>query len=248
MANTTLLISALLASVAVACTALSAGLILRIPAVRLHAWLPWLQAMAAGLLLGDALLHMLPESIERGISVEWMGGCVALGALGLLGIECIVRTISPQSTTTTFAKMDIIGDLLHHLVDGIVIGASFVIDASLGTVVALAIMAHEIPRMAGNAGTLVAGGHAPVRAFGLSVATTAAIPMGALGMALVGHAPLVVGSSLALAAGTTIYLATGDLLPGLWQRLGPHNRFTPVLGAGAGVVFMWAASRLEHIP
>jgi zinc and cadmium transporter len=237
---------AVLASGVVACAALSARLVVWVPAARLRVWLPWMQAIVAGLLLGDALLHMLPEAMERGISAGLMGECLALGTVGLLSIECIVRAVNPTSSTAAFAKMDVVADFLHHLVDGIVIGASFMAGPALGFVVALAIMAHEIPREAGNAGVLVAGGYAPTRAFGLSIATTVAIPLGAVGIVAIGHAPVFIGTSLAIAAGSTIYLAIGDVLPGLWLSLGARNRFTPVLGVVAGLLFMWAAALFDH--
>ena len=237
---------AVLASGVVACASLSARLVVWMPAARLRIWLPWMQATAAGLLLGDALLHMLPEAMERGLSAAWMGECLALGTVGLLSMECVVRAMNPTSSTAAFAKMDVIADFLHHLVDGIVIGTSFMLGPTLGIVVALAIMAHEMPREAGNAGILVAGGYAPTRAFGLSVATTIAIPLGAMIMVAVRHAPVFIGSSLALAAGGTIYLALGDVLPNVWLSLGARNRFTPVLGVAAGLLFMWAAALFDH--
>jgi zinc and cadmium transporter len=237
---------AVLASGVVACAALSARLVVWMDPARLRVWLPWMQAIVAGLLLGDALLHMLPEAMERGISAGWMGECLALGTVGLLSVECIVRAMNPTPSTAAFARMDVVADFLHHLVDGIVIGASFMMGPALGIVVALAIMAHEIPREAGNAGVLVAGGYAPASAFGLSIATTVAIPLGAVGMVAIGHAPIFIGTSLALAAGSTIYLAIGDVLPSLWLGLGSRNRFTPALGVAAGLLFMWAAALFDH--
>lgn len=237
---------AIMACLAVAAASLAARFVMWLPPRHLKAWLPWLQASAAGLLLGDALLHMLPEAIGRGLSASQAGQCVAMGILGLLCIECGVRAVSTPSSAATFARMDIVGDTLHHGVDGIVIGASFAIDRTLGFVVALAIMAHELPREMGNAGVLVAGGYAARSAFWLSVVTTLAIPLGALSIALVGHSPLFLGTSLALAAGTTIYLACGDVLPGLWPNIGKGNRFTPALGMAGGLVFMWLAAVLDH--
>lgn len=236
----------LMASMLVAAVSLSARLVVWIPPRHLHAWLPWLQATAAGLLLGDALLHMLPEAMGHGMSASQAGSSLALGVLGLLCIECMVRALSTPSSAAAFARMDIVGDTLHHLVDGIVIGASFGIDRALGFVVALAIMGHELPREMGNAGVLIAGGYAPRRAFLLSVATTAAIPLGAIGIVLVGHSPMFLGTSLALAAGTTIYLACGDVLPGMWPTLGQRHRFTPALGVAGGMAFMWLAAVLDH--
>jgi zinc and cadmium transporter len=240
------LAGAMLASVLVALASLSARLVVWLPPRHLQAWLPWLQAGAAGLLIGDALLHMLPEAMERGISIDQAAGGIALGILGLLAIECTVRAFGASSTTATFARMDIIGDILHHFVDGVVIGAAFAIDHTLGFVVALAIMAHELPREMGNAGVLVAGGYAPPRAFFWSVVTTLAIPLGALLVTLTGHSPWLLGSSLALAAGTTLYLACGDVLPGMWPNLGKRHHFTPILGVTAGMVFMWLAAAMEH--
>jgi zinc transporter ZupT len=240
------LISVLLASITVAAASLTARLVVWLPARRLRTWLPWLQASAAGLLLGDALLHMLPEALAHGMPASWIGGGIALGLLGFLCVECVVRALSSPTTTAIFARMDIVGDTLHHLVDGIVIGASFAIDHTLGFVIALAIMAHELPREMSNAGVLVAGGYSPRRAFLLSVATTAAVPLGALSMAFAGHSAAFLDTSLALAAGTTIYLACGDVLPGLWQSIGRGQRFIPALGVAAGMAFMWWATMWGH--
>jgi zinc and cadmium transporter len=238
------LIGPLFASAVVAAASLSARLVVWLPPRYLRACIPWLQATAVGLLLGDALLHMLPEAMAHGLSASQIGQRIALGIVCLLSIECMVRAWSVSSATAVFARMDIVGDTFHHFVDGIVIGASFAIDRTLGFIVALAIMAHELPREMGNAGVLVAGGYMPRRAFLLSVVTTAAVPLGALVIPLIGQSPSFLGSSLAVAAGTTIYLACGDVLPGIWQNLSRQHRFTPALGVAIGVAFMWLAAAL----
>ena len=50
----------------------------------------------------------------------------------------------------------------------------------------------------------------------------------------------------ALAAGTTIYLACGDVLPALWPIAGRGHSFTPALGVAGGMAFMWLAAVLDH--
>lgn len=230
----------------VAAASLAARLVVWLPPHRLKRWLPWLQSAAAGLLLGDALLHMLPAALAHAVAPSQLGICLAIGMLFLLCIECAVRAMRRPSNTAVFARMDIVGDALHHLVDGVVMGASFAIDRTLGFVVALAILTHELPREIGNAGVLVAGGYAPRRAFMYSVATTAMIPLGGLAIMLTGHSPLFLGTSLALAAGTTIYLACGDVLPGLWPNLDRRHSFTPALGVAVGMAIMWLAAALDH--
>lgn len=230
---------ALFAAMLVMLATLAARLVVWLPLRWLHRCLPWLQAGAAGLLLGDALLHMLPEAVEHGLGPGVVGECLVIGMLGLLGVECVIRSLASTSSAAPFARMDVLGDVLHHLVDGIMVGAAFVVAAPLGVAVTLAVMIHELPREAGHAGVLVAGGYAPTRAFGLSLVASLAVPVGAFGMTVSGNAPNVIGAGLALAAGATCYLALGDLLPGLWPRLAHRHRFVPILGVSAGVLFMW---------
>jgi zinc transporter ZupT len=238
---------ALLASGVLASASLAARVVMWLPSAPLRAWLPWLQALTVGLLLGDASLHMLPEALRYGsLSAQQVGLCLALGMLFLLLVECVMRSVPARAGATAFARMDVVADFLHHLVDGIVIGATFAVDTRLGVVVTLAVLGHELPREASNAGVLIAGGYTPRRAFALSVATTAAIPLGAAGVIVLGQTPAFLATNLVLAAGAAIYLACGDLLPGLWQTLGQRGRFIPILGAAAGLAFMWLAALGEQ--
>lgn len=235
----------LLAGVMVAAAAWVSRLVVWLSPRRLIAWLPWLHASAAGLLLGDALLHMLPDALARGLGQDHLGLYMALGMLALLLIECLLRQLGSDSSTATFARMDLIGDLLHHGIDGIVIGAAFAAGLGPGMIMALAIAAHELPREMGHAGVLVAGGYPPRQAIALSLATSIAVPVGAVGIALSGQHPGFLAASLALAAGATLYLACGDLLPGLWPALNQRRRFTPVLGVAGGMATMWLATLLH---
>lgn len=238
------------ASGLVAASALSARTAVWMPQQRLRRALPWLQASAAGLLLGDALLHMLPEALSHGVTGSGVGRLLALGALGLFAVECVLRGSKTASRHAPFARVDVVGDVIHHLTDGLVIGASFGISRQLGWVIALAIVGHELPRELGNAGTLVAGGYSPRRAFALSILTTLAIPCGAIAFSVIGQ-PQALGVGLAVAAGATVYLACGDLIPNLWTILDTSSRrpvLAPAAGVAGGVAFMWliAAAGIAH--
>lgn len=234
------------ASLAVALVSLCARLVVWLPPRRLQEGLPWLRAGTAGLLLGDALLHMLPEAVAQEGNVSHSANALALGVLGLVGVECLIRGRRSDTAPSVLARMDRVGDALHHLVDGIVIGAAFAVDRALGMVVALAIIGHELPREVGNAAVLISGGLTPRRAFRWSVATTIALPLGTLGVFLAGRQPVFLGTSLALAAGITLYLACSDILPSLWQNLQHRQRFTPVIGVAGGLAFMWLATLFDH--
>lgn len=239
-------IPALVAGIIVASTALMARWVMLTPSYRVHTWLPWIQAMTAGLLLGDGLLHMLPEAVARGVSVGSTSGAVVMGMLLLVCMENAVRTLSFKGDIAAFARMDVLGDALHHGVDGVVIGAAFTLDPVLGAVVAVTILLHELPRSVGHAGVLVAGGYLPGHAFRLSMLATTATPLGAVGAVWLAHVSNFVGASLAFAAGCTIYLACADILPAVWQRLDSRSRLAPVTGMVGGVAFMWVAALVDH--
>lgn len=238
----------LLASFSIAMTSVASRLLVWLPLGSLARILPWLQPVAVGLLVGDALLHVLPESLETGLSTNAAFKCVAIGAALLVAVECFVR---PRARSTgapgpeAFARMNLAGDFLHHLVDGVVVGVSFLAGSASGFAVMLAIIAHEIPREVGSAGVLVAGGYPPRKAFWLSLAMASAVPVGAL---LMLAAPLhdgTLGVALALAAGTVLYVALADVLPAAWSRIGTTHRIAPFIGVVAGLAFMWMAAGWE---
>lgn len=234
---------ALIASTGVALAATTAASILWMTPVRLQRWLPWLQATAAGLLLGDALLHMLPEAMEHGLKAAGTGPLLAAGVLVFLLTECPVRALG-RGSTAPFARMDLVGDVLHHFADGVVIGAAFTVNDTLGMLVALAIAGHELPREVGNAAILVAGGQSPRRAVAWTMATTAMVPAGALAVALLERDAATVAATLTVVAGATLYLVCSDLLPALWMRLERGRGYAPMLGVLAGLGFMWLATLL----
>jgi zinc and cadmium transporter len=232
------------ASILVASVAFTARVLVWLPKRSLDPALPWLQSLAAGLLLGDAMLHMLPKSLTETTSFDATGQYLLLGILGLFAVECVIRALRRGSATAPFARLNIVGDTLHHFVDGAVIGASFAVNTTVGSIVTLAIMLHEMPREIGNAGILMAGGYTREDALLMTVMTTGAIPLGAIVMATFGR-PSFLGTSLAIAAGTTLYLACSDLIPSLWGAK-HSSAFAPPVGVGAGVALMWLAALLDH--
>jgi zinc transporter ZupT len=147
---------------------------------------------------------------------------------------------------TPFARMNLAGDFLHHLVDGVIVGAAFLGGEAAGIAVMLAIALHEVPRELSSASVLVAGGYPPQRAFALSVMMALGVPAGALAMHLVPLSGMGLGLALAAASGTVLYVALADILPGIWGRLAPHQRAAPALGMCAGLLVMWLAARMEH--
>jgi zinc and cadmium transporter len=101
-------------------------------------------AFAVGALFGDALLHLIPESYES-FGPDEASLWVLLGVFGFFAVERALRRNSLHHRwhhLPPTAGVNLVGDALHNLVDGMVIGASFAaglsaLAAVVGVVLAL---------------------------------------------------------------------------------------------------------------
>jgi zinc and cadmium transporter len=232
-----------------------------------------LLAFAAGTLLGAALLGLLPEAAAY-LPLESVTGLVLLAIVAFLLLEKWVLwrhthenvihlpaqgRRGPRAESTAAAAVDaslcagpagsliLIGDSIHNLVDGVLLGATFVADTRLGLVVAVAVLAHEVPQEVGDFVILLESGVAAGRALAYNLASALCVfPGVALGYVLGEQIASVVGVALALSAGGFLYVALADLVPDLHHHVqGPwttvRQQLVPLL---AGVGAIWAAGRL----
>jgi zinc and cadmium transporter len=57
----------------------------------------------------------------------------------------------------SFAIMNLVGDFVHNIIDGLIIAASFLVNIPLGIATTIAILLHEIPQEIGDYAILVHG-------------------------------------------------------------------------------------------
>lgn len=197
-----------------------------LPVNRLKRIVPVLVALAVGVLLGDAFIHLIPDAVARHGSVSDTSLIVLIGIFGFFFLEKVVRWrhdhhIEDQSRNNKvlpLAKMNLIGDAVHNFVDGILIAGSFIVDPVLGLTTTLAIIIHEIPQEIGDVGALLHGGYTPREAFLYNFYCSLTILPGALFTILLNQtadSSLIV--LLPIAAGGFIYIAASDLIPILHQ-------------------------------
>lgn len=188
---------------------------------RLERFLQPLVAFAVGALLAGAFLHLLPEAIDQ----LGAGPPVFLGVLGgFMGFFVLEKFLwrthghEPRDRARggpPLASLNLIGDGLHNLIDGMVIAAAYAADPALGLTATLAVMAHEIPQEVGDFAVLVYAGMPVRRAIGFNFLSGLVAVVGALLVLAAGSA---VGSPAALlpvAAGGFVYIAAADLVPEL---------------------------------
>jgi zinc and cadmium transporter len=112
--------------------------------------------------------------------------------------------------------MNLFGDGVHNLIDGLIVGGSYIASVPLGIATTIAVIFHEIPQEIGDFGILIYGGFGKRKAlmFNFLTALTAVIGViiaFVLGSAIEGFVPLLIP----FAAGNFIYIAGSDLIPEL---------------------------------
>jgi zinc and cadmium transporter len=173
---------------------------------------------AAGALLAAAFFDLLPEAVEltaEGAAFRWILG----GMLAFFFLEHFLHWFHHhhehgEKEKQAASSLIIIGDSLHNFLDGIAIGAAFLINAPIGIVTTLAVAAHEIPQEIGDFGLLLKAGYSRKNVLLINIASAFMTVIGALGIFTFGrNADLPLGELLAITAGMFIYIAGSDLIP-----------------------------------
>ncbi len=184
----------------------------------------------AGALLAAAFLDLLPEAFELSENDNLL--TIALG--GFLLFFVLERLLgwfhhhhhddeTHGVRDKTHTNLVIIGDTLHNLIDGIAIGAAFLVSIPTGIITAVAVAAHEIPQEIGDFGILLGKGMKASRVLLVNLLSSLATVVAALLVFVVGSENfLPLPTLLALAAGMFIYIAASDIIPDIHEK--PHRQ------------------------
>lgn len=174
---------------------------------------------AAGSLLAASFLDLMPEAYERGepstIAMTMLVGFLVFFALErFLGWFHHHHSHEDGRSVHPTISLLVIGDTLHNFIDGLVIGAAFLIDTPTGIVVTLAIAAHEIPQEVGDFGLMLSYGMSRKAVFGVNLLSALATVVAALAVVAVGGSVQALEPYLlAIAAGFFVYIAASDIIP-----------------------------------
>jgi zinc and cadmium transporter len=208
-------------------------------------------SFAAGALLGDAFLHLIPEIAEspEGFTQQASLSILA-GVLGFFVLEKVLHWhhahMPSEEVLHPVAITNLIGDALHNFVDGTIIAGSFLASPELGVATAVAVAVHEIPQELGDFGILIHAGLKPTKALAMNLLSALTGVAGAL--ALLVASSFVSGLSEVLVpftAGGFVYIASTDLLPELHREPEAGKSLVQLLGLVLGIAFMVALLRLE---
>ena len=226
-----------------------------------------LVGLSTGVLLGTALLVILPEAFE-GNKVEPHQLFITL-LLGLLFFFLLEKAELyrhghhhegddphhhhkhgfDREQAGRGGLSVLLGDSIHNFCDGIIIAAAFLADVHLGWVTALAIIAHEIPQEVGDYIVLLNAGLSRRKALLYNaVSGLAAVVGGLIGYFVVGPWAKLFPYLLVIASSSFVYVAVADLIPQLQRRLPLRDTMSQLLwlGVGLGLVVLILALGGAH--
>lgn len=193
---------------------------------RLQKMLLFLVSFAVGGLVGDALIHLIPESFERLTPDLLTSMLILLGIIGFFVVEKFIRWRHCHIPTSSdhlhpVVTLNLVGDGVHNFIDGMLIAASYAVAIPIGIATTIAVLLHEIPQEIGDFAILVHGGLSVRKALLFNFASATIAILGALVVLVVGQ--MVENISifmLPITAGGFIYIAGSDLIPELHNECG----------------------------
>lgn len=182
-----------------------------------------LVAFSVGALLGDAFIHLIPEAYKN-IRQPAASLLVLSGIFLFFGLENFLRWRHCHATESSgrphpVAALNLIGDAVHNFMDGLIIGASYLVSLPVGIATTVAVILHEIPQEISDFVILVHSGMRPPRALFFNFICALFAVIGAVLSLLIG--PVLIGFAdvvLPITAGGFIYVASADLIPELHHR------------------------------
>ncbi len=215
---------------------------------QLNRILPTLICLAIGVLLGNAFLHLIPESIQDVHRVQpvmyWvLGGVVFFLILDKGLMLSKVNTGKVGLSIKPIGFLNLLGDGIHNFVDGLIIGGSFMLGPEVGTTTTVAIAMHELPQELGDAGTLIYSGMKPVRVVLLNFLVGLMAILGVVVFFFINeYYQLSTSFLFAFTAGGFIYMAIGNLLPSLMndKTINRGDFYLRMIFIGLGVLIVYS--------
>lgn len=214
----------------------------------------FLVSLSAGALLGSAFLHLIPEAVEMS---DHHDGTVWFGILGGIILFFILEKIihwrhchepTCDDHPHPVGPMNLIGDGLHNLIDGMIIAGAFLVDIRLGVLTTIAVISHEVPQEIGDFGVLIHAGYSVKKALFYNFISASFSILGAIIVILLGaHLDGFIEFIIPITAGGFIYIASSDLIPELKKEIKISKSLKQLLGILLGLGVMVVINLLLHI-
>ncbi len=232
--------------IVVSLISLVGAVILVLKQSRIKSLLTFLIAFAAGAMLGDVFIHLLPELVRGGNFGLFSSAFILLGILLFFILEKILHwrhchLTATESHTHPLAFMNLVGDAVHNLIDGALIAGSFLLSVPVGIATTIAVILHEIPQEMGDFGVLLHSGMKPGRALVFNFLSALTAVIGACLVLAFGVGEGSIESAIIpITIGGFLYIANTDLIPELHKEVAIKKSLIQLLSflVGVGIMFM----------
>ena len=206
-----------------------------------------LLALAAGVLLGNAFFHLIPEAMKVVPGSELLH-IVALGFVTTFAIETIMqwrnhlRPVAQRKKPVGYVVL--FDDMIHNAIDAGAIAATFLISVPLGIFTTLSVALHEIPHELGDYAILISAGFSRKKAL-LYNFYSELVAFAGVGIVLLLNVNLEsLASFSAFSAGVFLYVAAVDLIPELHKSSNKRYYMINSLLVIVGLLVMLALGNL----
>ncbi|MFH0950979.1 MAG: ZIP family metal transporter [bacterium] len=206
-------------------------------------------SLAVGALLGAVFLNIIPEIFESDTThIDFHSIIILLSIISFFLIERLFHwhhchcdpnhCADCQTSHQHMGWINITGDGLHNFVDGMIIGASFMVDIHLGIITTVAIILHEIPQEIGDFSILLKSGFTRARALFWNFISALLAVAGGLVAYFFGQSANYTNILLSIAAGSFLYLAMSDIIPQLHHSERKHHTWQ-IMAIILGIVLIY---------
>jgi len=184
-----------------------------------------LVSLSVGTLYTETFLHLIPYSYLLNRNLKTVGTYVLIGILSFFTLEKILNWKHSHSLDTCHdcikpvGYMNIAADGIHNLLDGMIIGSSFLISIPLGISVSTAIAIHELSQEIGEFGVLIHSGFSVKKAMLFNFISACFAILGTASIIFVSFdKDTLLKFAIPFTAGSFLYIAGSDLIPDLHKQ------------------------------
>lgn len=179
--------------------------------------LSFILEFASGLMTAIICFELVPEALEI-ISITTCIIGILLGILSMILCDNFINKVNRKNSKyNSLLKTGIIigiGLTIHNFPEGLAIGSGFEVSREFGLSLAIAIAIHDFPEGISMAVPMSKGGMGKIKVIILTAISGITTGFGALMGAIIGNiSAQLIGISLALAAGTMLYITSCELIP-----------------------------------
>lgn len=204
----------------------------------------------AGALLAAAFFDLLPESFDLAESRSMLLYCLGGFIFFFILERCATwfhhhHEHEHHAQNAQQRRLIMLGDMTHNAIDGVAIGAAFLVSIPTGIITTLAVSAHEIPKELGTFALLLTKGWKDKTVILANLATALATILSALLVyTLAKDLHEFIAPLLAMTSGFFIYVAASDIIPDIHEQPQKIGTIQALMLVGGVVIVGWVITLL----